>query len=167
MSNLANVLGGNFKPAEVDPYEADYTPLPKGQYEIKITDSEVGQTKSGNGTLLTLQLVVQSGKFSGRVLFENLCVQHVSEKAQRIAQTRLKQICDSLKIKQLKDSSQLHDKSLLVLVDVEFDQYASSKLPEGEKAYRNTIRGYSPIAGQPITAREPGSDDELDDDIPF
>lgn len=162
MANLSTLFGGKtFKPAEVEEVNTDFSPLPKGDYHVQITDSEIKPTSTGNGTLLTLKLMVQDGKFKNRIVFENLCVQHTNATAQAIAQTRLKQICESLKLAQLKDSSQLHDKDLLVKLDVEFDDFQSKK--NNTETYRNAIKGYSPFIGEPALA----DGDDFEDDVPF
>lgn len=143
MANLANLFNNApFNPADVE--ELDFTPVPKGEYLIAITESELGLTKNGNGTLLTLKLTVQDGQYKGRTLFDNLCVQHSNNIAQRIAQTRLKQICDATGIGQLVDTNQLHDKPLMVIIDLEMDKYEMDKRNDGEKVYRNVIKGYGP-----------------------
>jgi hypothetical protein len=165
MANLSSLFGNTtFKPAEVEPLEMGFDPIPKGQYPIIITDSEIAPTKSGNGTMMTLKLVIQDGKFKNRILFENLCVQHSNETAQRIAQTRLAQICQSLNISALKDSVQLHDKPLLINVDVELDKYQSDR--QGSTVYRNAIKGYAPAAPAPKAAA-PAVEEDILEDIPF
>lgn len=167
MADLSALFGNTtFKPADVEEVEINFAPLPKGQYRVHITESEVNPNKSGTGTNMTLKLVVQDGKYTNRIIFENLCVKHNNATAQAIAQTRLKQICESLKITQLKDSIQLHDKDLMVSLDVELDIYATEKAgPGSDPIYRNTIKGYSPAPAQ-AKAKAPVDEVELED-IPF
>lgn len=171
MANLANLFGNKaFNPANVDPLEMDFLPLPKGVYVIMITDSEISQTKTGTGTLLTLKLIVQEDKFKNRILFDNLCVQHRNNTAERIGQTKLAQICEALSIKQLKDSAQLHDQLLQVNIELEFDEYQTNKKQDGERYYRNNVKKYLPInrvATEPTASSKASKDVDYDDDIPF
>lgn len=162
MANLSSLFGNAaFKPAEVEEVQTGFDPLPKGQYKVQVTETEVLPNNSGTGTNLTLKLVVQDGKFKNRILFDNLCVVHDNPTAQAIAQSRLKQVCESVGIKALKDSLQLHDKDITVSIDVGKDKYQSEK--QGTEVYRNNIRSYAPIK----VAETVDADDEMDDDIPF
>lgn len=164
MANLSVLFGNSaFKPADVEAVNTDFTPLPKGSYPIHITESEVRPTKAGDGSILGLKIVVQDGKYSRRVLFDNLCVQHSNTTAQAIAQTRLKQICESLKITQLKDSSQLHNKELMVALDVELDKYATERSGGSELVYRNAIKGYAPV----VVNKEANAPVDDFEDVPF
>lgn len=163
MANLSSLFGNKaFNPADVEEVSSDFSPLPKGQYLINITESEIVPNSKGTGSNLTLKLVVQDGKHRNRIVFDNLCVQHSNATAQAIAQTRLKQICEAVGLKKLTDTSQFHDKDLLVNVDVEFDEYQTNKHNNGEKYYRNSIKGYAP-AKAAVTA----DGDVESEDIPF
>lgn len=168
MANLSQLFGGNsFNPSKVEEVSTGFDPLPKGIYQINITDSEIKPMNSGNGTILVLKLVVTDGKYANRTLFDNLCVEHrTSPVAQGIAQTRLKQICESIKLKQLTDSVQLHSKPLQVKVDVELDQYQTER--SGTAQYRNSIKEYLPVTNavkQPEPAVMVATDDF--EDVPF
>ncbi len=162
MGNLSQLFGNTgFKPAEVEEVSGDFSPLPKGLYAVTITESEIKPTSNGNGTLLTLKLVVDEGKYRNRILFDNLCVQHTNLTAQGIAQTRLKQICEAVSVKKLQDTSQIHDKALMVNLDVEFDKFQSDKT--GQQAFRNSFKGYQPLNKEVVTS----NDDDDFDDAPF
>jgi hypothetical protein len=164
MANLSSLFGNTpFNPAAVEEVNTDFSPLPKGEYLVQITDSEIAQNKSGTGTNLTLKLVVQDGKYKNRMVFENLCVVHQNQTAQGIAQTRLKQICEALKVKALKDTSQIHDKNLVVSLDVEKDKYMSEQ--KGTDEWRNAIKGYR--AAKVATPEPAQASEEFEDDIPF
>lgn len=171
MADLSSLFGGNFNASEVERVETEFKPLPKGDYPVTITESEVGPSNNGNATILTLKIVVSDGKYTNRVLFDSLCVQHsTSPVAQQIAQTRLAQICDAVNVKQLKDTSQLHDKPLIASLKTEIDKYQTDKAreydPSAEPVYRNSITKYGPavVTQQPA---QPAMAEMADDDIPF
>jgi len=165
MANLAALFGNKaFNPLNVEELEIGYAPVPKGIYSIIIADSELAPNKNGTGTNMTLKLIIQDGKAKGRTLFDNLCVVHKNEIAQRIAQTRMKQICTALGIGQVKDTSQFHDKPLNVSIDVELDEYGTNKRNDGEKVYRNSIKAYEGAPSKPVLA---AAGVDFDDDIPF
>jgi len=162
MANLQSLFGNAFNPAAVEEVNTDFSPLPKGEYLVQISDSEIAQNKSNTGTNLTLKLVVQDGKYKNRIVFENLCVVHQNATAQGIAQSRLKQICEALKVKALKDTSQLHDKNLVVSVDVEKDKYKSDMT--GQDEWRNSIKGYRAAKVQQAAVVEELATETPDDD---
>lgn len=168
MANLTSLFGNAaFKPAEVEEVNTDFSPLPKGEYPVIITESEIAENKSGTGTNLTLKLVVQDGKYKNRVIFENLCVVHQNPTAQGIAQTRLKQICEAINLGALKDSSQLHNKMLVVNLDVELDKFATDRHPMNEPQYRNQVKGYRAAKKQAEPEPVTTADDSFEDDIPW
>jgi len=165
MANLSALFGNKpFNPADVEETESNFDPLPKGDYIVQITDSELAPNKNNTGTNLTLKLVVQEGKFKNRILFDNLCVQHQNVTAQNIAQTRLKRISEALGLKQIKDTSQLHDQNLSLSLDIEFDLYATNKRNDGERMFRNAIKSYGPA---PKVKSAPAVEADYDDDVPF
>ncbi len=164
MANLSSLFGNNaFKPAEVEEVEGGFDPVPKGQYTVQVTESEVMPNNLGTGTNLTLKLVIQDGKFKNRVIFDNLCVVHKNATAQAIAQSKLKQICESVGIKALKDSSQLHDKNISVFIVVAKDDYKTEK--QGVDVFRNNIRSYASL--KVTETLEDNEEAIADDDIPF
>ena len=167
MANLSALFGNKaFNPMDVEELEVGFEPVPKGIYSIIITDSELAPNKAGTGTNLTLKLIIQEGKAKGRTLFDNLCVVHKNEIAQRIAQTRMKQICTALHIGEVKDTSQFHDKLMKVSVDVELDEYGTNKRNDGVKVYRNAIKAYEGSAHKQALAAV-GIEEFEEEDLPF
>ena len=82
MANLS------FNAANVSP-SVVYAPLPAGDYQAIITESETKATKDGQGQYLQLKLQIQGGEFSGRVLFDRLNLWNNNQQAQEIAQRAL------------------------------------------------------------------------------
>ena len=163
-TNLAAIMGGAFNPENVAETNApEFTVLPKGDYRVIIEASEIKPTKAGNGQILTLRLKVfdETSQYNGRTLFDMLCVVHTSQVAQNIAQTKLKHIAESLKLKQVSDSTQLHDKPLIAHIQVEKDAYMTEQ--KGETMYRNNVKSYAPV--QQSAPVLPG--DTMSDDVPF
>jgi hypothetical protein len=158
MANLSSVLGGAFDPSTVVATQTEFSVIPKGDYVVTITASEINPTKNGNGQMLALKVTLENN----RSIFDNLCIVHSSVVAQNIAQTKLKQITESLGLKRVTDSSQLHDKPLVAHVTVELDKYQTEQ--KGEKTYRNNISGYSPVSK---VAANPVDTSEMSEDVPF
>lgn len=135
MANLS------FNAANVSP-SVVYTPLPAGDYQAIITESETKATKDGQGQYLQLKLQIQGGEFAGRVLFDRLNLWNNNQQAQEIAQRALSAICHAVGILQVGDSQELHNRPLIATVKV--------KPASGNYEANNEIKGYK--AAQLATA---------------
>lgn len=122
--------------------------LPVGLYEVVITDSKLQETKSGNGTMLVLDLEVISGDYQGRKLWDRLNLVNPSSTAVEIARQTLASICRAVGVQQLTDTAQLHDRPLIALVRQRIR-------PDGEVT--NEIKGYRPKPSAPVAAPAPAS----------
>lgn len=109
--------------------------LPAGAYEVVVTDSKLQETKSGNGTMLVLDLEVISGDYQGRKLWDRLNLVNPSATAVEIARQTLASICRAVGVRRLTDTAVLHDKPLMASV-------ALRRLPDG--ATQNDIKRYQP-----------------------
>lgn len=137
----------DFDATQVDPTNT-FDPVPAGDYEVMITDSEKKNTANGNGKYLQLTLEIQSGEFKGRMLFDRLNLDNPNRTAVEIAQRQLSQICHAIGELRLTDSRQLHEKPLIARVKV--------RPAQGEFEASNLIAGYKPLAhmaGAPIRSQ--------------
>lgn len=137
-----------FDATHIDP-SPRFDPLPAGDYNAIITESETKLTKDGSGQYLQIKLEVQSGEFAGRILFDRLNLWNNNRQAQEIAQRSLSQICHAVGVLQVNDSQELHNKPLIATVKIRpaRDNYEAS----------NEIKGYKagaaiPVAQQPFAA---------------
>jgi hypothetical protein len=107
--------------------------IPAGDYLAIIADSEKKDTKAGDGAYIKLQLqIIQEGPYKGRKLFANLNLWNPSKQAVDIAQSELSAICHATGVLQPKDTSQLHNKPLCVVV--------KTRMYQGEM--QNEVAGY-------------------------
>jgi len=133
MNNLTHLFNNKgFNPSQVDRVNTDFSTIPEGTYRAAITKTELADNKNNTGVNLTLKVTIETGLFANRILFDNLCVVH--------------EICEAIGITDLKDTSQICDKSLSIKVKVELDEYATDKLNTGEKVMRTSITGYYPLS---------------------
>ena len=136
---MANLKG--FDANEWEP-NMGFEPIPAGQYPAVIVASEWKDTKAGDGKYLNLELqIIGSSKFEGRKLFDRLNLDNPNDQAVSIAKGTLSAICRAVGVMVPKDSSELHNKPLVVRVSVEV------RADNGEPA--NRVKGYKPIADQP------------------
>lgn len=123
-----------FNAAEIEP-SAPRGTIPAGKYKAVITASEERPTKAMTGTKLALTLQIIEGPHQGAYLYDNLNVNNPSATAQEIAQRQLSAICRAVGVYTPNDSSDLHNKPLMVTVKVEnSEQYGA----------QNKIGGYEP-----------------------
>lgn len=131
-------LGETFDPQSVPESEFNGEPLPAGNYQVQISESEVVPVKSGAGMMLKLTLDVIDGPFANRKLWVQLCIQHTNPQAQSIAQRALADIFQATATPPSRDSEDLHFKPFMVRVVIKQDETYGPK---------NEVKAYKPLAG--------------------
>lgn len=118
--------------------------IPAGKYKCVITASGEQPTRAMTGTMLKLQMQVIEGPHQGAMVFDQLNINNPSQTAQEIAQRTLSAICRATGVMMPQDSSDLHNKPLLVTVAVETTK---------DYGTRNKVNGYEPCgAAAPVAA---------------
>lgn len=143
----------NFDASGIDPDAGDFTPLPAGDYLCSIVESEMKETKAGNGEYLNLRMDVLKGDYKGRVLFQKLNLKNQNPKAVEIAQQQLAQICHAAGKIKIKDSSELHH--IPVICSVKIGKEYNGKIP-------NEINRVTAYGGEPVTQTKAASGAEPD-----
>lgn len=133
---MANLQG--FDATQV-PEQQDFSALPEGQYVAIATASEMKPTKSGTGEYLQVTFEVLDGPQKGRKLWARMNLKNPNQTAVDIANRELGALCKAVGVLRPRDSSELHNKPILLTVGVEIDD---------KKRESNVIKKYSPIAGQ-------------------
>lgn len=132
---MADLSG--FNPEEYEPGSNSFEPLPKGWYTAMITESENKETKSGDGTYLSITFEIEDERYKGRKVWANLNLDNPNPKAVAIAQRNLADICRATGVMAPKDSEDLHFKPLAI--------YLAVKEYNGE--LKNEVKGFKAIAG--------------------
>lgn len=132
MSNLSG-----FNAAEVEP-QSSFDPIPAGEYVAMITDSEMKPTKNGMGEYLQLVFDICDGDHEGRKIFARLNLNNPNQTAVEIAQRELSAICHAVDVLTPNDSSDLHDKPMLIKVKI---RQSPGYDPQNE------ISAYKPLKG--------------------
>ena len=141
---MANLNG--FDANQVEP-TTSFEPIPAGKYLAAITESEMKPTKSGSGSYLQLTFTIVEGEYKNRVLWARLNLNNPNATAVKIARGELSAICRAVGVMQPKDSVELHNIPLVIVVKLKKRQ------DTGELT--NEIKGYEPkasAAGQPQQA---------------
>ena len=129
-------LGGVFVQSSVSPL-GDRTPLPAGPYRAVARKSEWKNTKSGGNKFLEIVWKVVDGEHNGRMLWSRLNLQNSNSQAVEIARAELSSICLAAGIAKLRDSVELHDIPLVLMVAV--------KKREDTGDPTNEITGYKSV----------------------
>jgi hypothetical protein len=141
---MANLTG--FDANEVEP-TTDFDPIPAGKYEAVITDSEVKPNKANTGSYLQFTFQILEGEYKGRFLWARLNLDNPNATAVKIARGELSAICRAVGVLQPKDSVELHDLPLVILVKCK-------KRPDTDEL-QNEIKGYEQkeaLQGKPLQA---------------
>lgn len=133
-------LGIAFNSQQVAPDTGRAEPFPEGRYLLHVINSDVKQSSSGKGTLLSLELEVYEGTYKGRRVFENINIVHTNPQAQNIGQSQLSALCHAMgHIGEVTDSKDLHYKPFEADVGIE---PAKAKPGGGMYDARNRIDKY-------------------------
>ena len=120
------------------PEQQEFSALPAGQYTVIGTSSEMKPTKSGTGQYLQFTWEVIDGPFKGRKLWSRLNLKNANQTAVDIAQRELGAICRAVGVIKPNDSAELHNRPLMITVEVEVDD---------RKRENNTIKKYESVGG--------------------
>lgn len=134
------MAGLQFNAQEVAPNTA-FENLAPGWYTVKMTESEMKPTQSGNGSYLECTFeVIAPAQFAGRKLWDRLNLNNPNETAVEIAYQTLSAICHGVGVMQVQDSQQLHNIPLDAKVGL-------TKPTEQYPEPRNEIKGYRACTG--------------------
>lgn len=115
---------------------SSFEAIPTGVYEAVISESKMQENKAGTGSMLVLTFDIVSGEYTGRKLWEYLNINHPNTQAVEIARQTLAMICKAVNVTRITDSSELHDRPMLITV-------RATKQQDG--TIRNDIRGFKPV----------------------
>ena len=124
----------------VERRESNYELLPAGWYAAQIVESEIVTLASGNGQALKLTFEVLAQGYRNRKLWARLNIKHNSPRAEGIAKQQLRELCESIGLASLPDSTMLHYKPVQIRVKIRKDD-------TGKYEDQNEITGYKPLGG--------------------
>ena len=130
-------MSGNlsgFNANDVEPNSA-FAPLPAGEYQAIISESNMKPTKNGLGKYLELKLQILNGQHQNRTLFDRLNLVNKNDVAVQIAKGTLSSICRAVGVLEPDDSLELHNKAMCIVVKIKNDQDGNP---------RNEVKGYKP-----------------------
>jgi len=135
-----------FNANDVDP-AVGFDPIPAGKYLAIITESEMKDTKSGDGKYLQFTFQVLEGEHKGRMLWTRLNLENNNATTVKIARAELSAICRAVQVMSPKDSVDLHNLPLIITV--------GHKKRKDTGDLTNVIKGYDrkeAVAARPVSA---------------
>ncbi len=159
---MAN-LGKSFK-AGVPGEFTGMQPLEEGWYPVEVSDAEVRTNSKGTGDVLRIVYNITSDDPNGgRKIYQNLNISNPSEKAEEIARAELEAIIAAAGLTDVRDSDDLLDAKLSILVRNE----------EYQGKIQHRVAGAKPFSGQKpraSTERQPPArqaSPDVEEEIPF
>ncbi len=125
------------------------TLIPKGDYPLRICDSEVKATAAGTGTILLLTIEIIDGQHAGRKVFDQINLTNPNEIAVTIGRERLGAYCHALGVAVLNDSQQLHNIPFTGRIIIKEDK-------SGDYDDRNEVRSIKAIQGGQAQGQQQG-----------
>lgn len=126
--------------------------LPVGEYQMHIINSELRDTKAGDGQYLWLEFEILGPKYVGRKFWDRLNLFNKNETAVKIARKQLASICAALNFASLpNDSVQLHNRPMKVVV-------THKENKQGNLEVRANYYGLNaPVAAEPTATAAPAA----------
>ena len=125
----------NFNVSEVTPAQ-EFKPLPEGKYEAVIADSDVKETRAGNGSYIQLEFEIISGEYKGRRLWGRYNVENANREAVEIGRAQFSAVCQAAGVPNPRDTAELHNCTLVLSV--------RCKHRKDTDELENVISGYRP-----------------------
>jgi hypothetical protein len=114
-------LGQVFSASEA-PASNDYSPLPAGWYNVRITEAELKDTKAGTGNYV-------------KVRYDVITVRNPNAKAEEIGRSQLAKLIRSIGLEEVSDTDQLIGGEMLVKVTIrQSEEYGDSNEVKDWKA---------------------------------
>lgn len=164
MANLGFTINQNDLPEDNG---GDFAPLPAGEYNVRIAETEIKTTKSGTGQYIKLRLDVIGPTHEGRVLFSNLNIKNDSQKAEEIGRQQLGTIMRAINLPSLQDTDQLVGGMLTVKVAIrKSEEYGDSNDIKAYKAMQGSAAPQANAMPQQQT-QQPQGGMSFGDDAPI
>ena len=144
-------LNEEFNVNEMPQGNGSFEPLPAGWYTATISQSELKDTKAGNGQYIKLRYDITGPSHQGRVVFGNLNIKNANPKAEEIGRQQLGDIMRAIGLAKVTDTDQLIGGQIAIKLEVKEDaQYGAS----------NEVKGFKSVSGSaaPAAAATPAKD---------
>ena len=141
------------------PTAKKYLPIPEGDYQAVITDSDVRTTKAGDGRYIALTFeIISSNQYEGRRIWMNYNVENPSAKAVETGNRLLADICRATNVPNFDDTELLHMKPMIVSVIIEpasggYDEKNQIRAYKSASVEVATTETAAPVAAEPAAKK--------------
>jgi hypothetical protein len=152
-------LGKTYTTAELPQGQSNFSPIPAGWYQGRITEADLKPTNDGSGQYIKLRLDVVGPTHEGRVLFSNINIRNANPKAEEIGLQQLGDISRALGLPAISDTDQLIGGTLQIKVAIKTQEgYEPSNEVKGYKASEGSAmptKAATPAAAAPAASSPP------------
>lgn len=135
---------------ESAPPAESYDPIPTGSYIAQIEESNIKDTKTKTGEILTFKWRILDGEYQNRVIFDRVNIRNASKQAQEIGQRQLASIRLATGINSPRVSEELHNIPCFIKVKI---RPAGPDKSGVHRDAQNEIKGYDPIGNKSAPAQ--------------
>lgn len=125
----------NFNAETVEP-SVPFEAIPAGKYIAVINDSDMKDTRSGNGRYLQLEFEIVDGECKGRKVWTRLNLENSNPEAVKYARADLAAICRAVGVLHPADSVELHNLPLQITVKCRRNQ---------DDEMTNEVKSFAPV----------------------
>lgn len=141
MSDLDDVLPGDYDPEEASKSDDSFGPVPPGWYDATVERASVEETRAGDGNYIKLAFVILGPQYEGRWVWCNLNIRNPNPTAQKIGLQQFGSLSVAVGYRRrVKDTSLLVGKSCQIKVKIGKDW-------NGEP--QNEVKGFRQSASAP------------------
>lgn len=119
----AGCITGSYNP-DAEP-SSGYTPLPAGEYQMEIVESDYVPTAKGTGMILKCKAQIVGGEYEGRPFYINYDLEHRARTKQERGQRDFAGLRRATGVLNPEDSEELHFKTFGVKIGVREDTGAN------------------------------------------
>lgn len=134
--------------------------VPAGEYRVCITGSSVEESKNTPGArYIKFELtILQPAEMANRKMWKIVNIGHPKDNVRQIAQQELKQICEAVGLTRITRTDELHNKAMLIRVEVKPRDGNPDDLQNEIKRFSRVVIGQpsSPQTGETVTPVAPG-----------
>lgn len=150
MADLQDYFDSSFDDGAIAPAQGfDNTPIPNGEYVLKIMKQELAATKDQTGIMLKVEYAVVEGDYESRRIWTNFNIRNKNAQAQAIAIGEFKALCLACGIEY-----EIAKRDTDVLNDIPFR--ANVGLEKAREGYdpRNRVTKYLPRDEAPAAPQQ-------------
>lgn len=123
----------------------DFTPIPEGQYTLRVAKAEIKSTKDGTGQYINVEFDVIAPSYQGRKIFNMFNISNRNVDAERIGKQQLKSLILAGGVQEpFVDTDQLVGSTVIATVTI--------RQAEGGYEAQNAVKGFKKVGGVGVTA---------------